>query len=82
MAVVLYRYAKYAGANFFNVEGTSIRVFSDYGSISNYAMPPIQWAINNSIVSGNSDGNFAPQASATRAQAAKMIAVPLKGMVK
>ena len=60
----------------------SVREFSDYDSISNWALTPIQWAINNSIVSDYGDGNFALTANATRAQAAKMIALPLQGTVK
>ena len=82
MAVMLYRYAKYAGAEVSNVKGMSIREFTDYSSISSYALTSIQWAINNSIVSGNSNGSFAPQANATRAQAARMIAILLQGTMK
>lgn len=78
MAVMLYNYAKYAGADVANVEGMSVREFSDYGCISSWAQAPIQWAINNGIVSGNSDGTFAPAANATRAQAAKMVALLLQ----
>jgi len=71
MAVMLYRYAKYMVADMPNVEGMSIREFSDYDRISSYAQPSVQWAINHSIVSGHNDGSFAPQARASRAQAAK-----------
>lgn len=81
MAVMLYNYAKYAGADISNVEGMSVREFSDYAGISSWALEPIQWAINNSIISGNGDGSFAPAANATRAQAAKMVALLLKGMI-
>ncbi len=82
MAVMLFNYAKYAGIDVSNVEGISVREFSDYGSISNWAMTPIQWAINSSIISGNSDGSFAPTANATREQAAKLVALFLQGTVK
>lgn len=75
MAVMLYHYAKYMGTDVSNVEGMSIREFSDYGNISTWAMTPIQWAINNSIISGNPNGSFAPKDSATRAEAAKMVSV-------
>ncbi len=81
MAVMLYNYAKYAGTDVSNVEGMSVREFKDYDSISSWALKSIQWAMNNSIISGNSDGSFAPTANATRAQAAKMIAVLLQGMI-
>ena len=81
MVVMLFNYAKYVGIDVSQVEGMSAREFSDYGSISNWAITPIQWAINKSIVSGNSDGSFAPAANATRAQAAKMIALLMQGMI-
>lgn len=63
------------GTDVTTVEGMSIRKFADYGSISSFALLPIQWAINNGIISGNDDGNFDPADSATRAEAAKMIAL-------
>jgi hypothetical protein len=82
MAVMLYRYAKYAWAGASDAEGMSVQEFSDYGSISSWALEPIQWAINNSIISGNSDGGFDPTANATRAQTAKMIAVFMQGTIE
>lgn len=81
MAVMLYRYAKYAG-DVSNAEGMSAREFSDYDSISSWAQASVQWAMNNSIIEGNDDGSFAPAANATRAQAAKMIAVMLQRMIE
>lgn len=81
MAAILYRYAEYVG-NASNIEGMSVREFTDYESISSWALAPIQWAINNNIISGNTDGSFAPKANATRAQAAKVIAVFMQEMLK
>ncbi|SBW00519.1 exported hypothetical protein [uncultured Eubacteriales bacterium] len=81
MAAMLYRYAEYKGT-VSNAEGMSVREFSDYDSIASWAQAPIQWAMNNGILSGNTDGSFAPQSSATRAQAAKMIAVLMQKAVK
>jgi hypothetical protein len=80
MAAMLYRYAEYKGT-VSNTEGMSVREFSDYASISSWAQAPIQWAMNNGILSGNGDGSFAPQSSATRAEAAKMLAILLNGMI-
>jgi hypothetical protein len=82
MAAMLYNYAKHTGIDVSNAMGMSIREFTDYSSISNYAMTPIQWAINKKIISGTGDGSFTPQAYATRAQSAKMIAILLQGIVK
>lgn len=82
MVVLLFNYAKYAGIDVSKVEGTSIREFSDYGSISSWALAPVQWAINNGIVSGNGNGGFEPQTGTTRAEVAKMIAQYLQGVAK
>ena len=79
MAAMLYRYAEHKSA-VSNMEGMSVREFSDYASISSWAQASIQWAMNNKILSGNTDGSFTPQSSATRAQAAKMLAVLLQSM--
>lgn len=81
MAAMLYRYSDYAGY-VSNAEGMPAREFSDFSSISSWAQTPIQWAVNNSIISGNPNGSYAPQANATRAQAAKMIAILLQDMIK
>ena len=54
MAAMLYRYAEYKGT-VSNTEGMSVREFSDYDSISSWAQTPIQWAMNNCILSGNDD---------------------------
>ncbi|MBR0599929.1 S-layer homology domain-containing protein, partial [Sinanaerobacter chloroacetimidivorans] len=82
MAAMLYHYAKYAGMDVSGDEGTSDREFSDAASISNWAVSPVRWAVNSGIVSGNSIGTFAPKAYATKAQAAKMIAILLQNTIK
>ena len=82
MAAMLYRYAKYAGIDVSNADGTSVREFHDYDSISDWALTPIQWAFSNKIASGNGSGNFAPQEDATRAEAAKMTAALAQRLVK
>jgi len=74
MATMLYRYADYTG-DMSNAEGMSARKFTDYDSISSWAQAAIQWAVKNGIITGNPDGSFAPASNATRAEAAKMIAV-------
>ena len=80
MAAMLYRYAEYAGT-VSNAEGMSAREFTDYDSISSWAQSSVQWAVNNGIISGNTDGSFASASNATRAEAAKMIAVLVQGMI-
>lgn len=47
--------------------------FSDSASISPWAKTAVAWAADSGIIGGFPDGSFKPGASATRAQAAKMI---------
>ncbi len=48
--------------------------FSDSEKIEAYAREAILWATENGILNGYEDGSFAPNGSATRAQAAAMLA--------
>lgn len=52
--------------------------FSDYESISSYAQRYVKSFVKEGIVNGMGDGSFSPKSSATRAQAAKIIAQLLK----
>ena len=47
--------------------------FNDTNAISGYAYDAMRWAVENDILSGYGDGTLAPQAPATRAQAAVML---------
>lgn len=47
--------------------------FLDYGQISEYALPALQWAVGAGVMSGRGDGILAPQGTATRAEAAAML---------
>ena len=49
--------------------------FTDESSISSYAVQAVDWSRENGVVSGYTDGRFAPQAHTTRAQ----LAVILRG---
>lgn len=48
--------------------------FSDSEKIEAYAREAVLWATENGILNGYEDGSFAPNGSATRAQAAAMLA--------
>ena len=48
--------------------------FSDSEKINAYAREAVLWATENGILNGYEDGSFAPNGSATRAQAAAMLA--------
>ena len=54
-------------------ESTNILSYADFASISEYAIPAMQWACGSGIVTGVTDSTLAPQGTATRAQCAAML---------
>ncbi|MPM42631.1 hypothetical protein SDC9_89298 [bioreactor metagenome] len=62
-----------------SLTGTSAAVaFTDSKDIASYASEAVEAMQRSAIISGNSDGSFAPMAYATRAEASKMIALLLQ----
>ena len=53
--------------------GAASASFTDSAAIGGYAVEAVNWAVENGIVTGLSDGSFGPKASATRAQVAVML---------
>ena len=71
LALMLYRYAKYAG---YSVSGLgNLSSFSDQAKVGSWATEALQWAVGNGIVTG-SDGKLNPTGTASRAEAAAMFA--------
>lgn len=66
-AVILWRYAGEARAS------GGVDRFTDGARIAPYARTAVAWAAEQGIVSGFSDGRFAPRERVTRAQAAVML---------
>ncbi|MPM61606.1 hypothetical protein SDC9_108466 [bioreactor metagenome] len=79
MAVILARYALYAG--FTLPETSAEKAFTDSAEISAYASEAATAMQKSNIISGRDDGSFDPKAPATRAEAAKMITVLAREMV-
>ena len=79
MALILARYAEYV-AKYKLPETTTALNFTDSDLIASYTIEAVKAMQNAGIISGNSDGSFAPKANATRAQTAKMITVLIKNM--
>ncbi|MPM47645.1 hypothetical protein SDC9_94356 [bioreactor metagenome] len=71
MAIILYRFAQYKGYDT-TQGGMVIRKFTDYDSISEYALPALSWAVNAGLMQGNSN-NLMHAGSATRAQVATIL---------
>ena len=72
-ATMLYRYAVAKGYDVSIGESTNILSYADFASISEYAIPAMQWACGSGIVTGVTDSTLAPQGTATRAQCAAML---------
>ena len=72
-ATMLYRYAVAKGYDVSIGESTNILSYADFASISEYAIPAMQWTCGSGIVTGVTDTTLAPQGTATRAQCAAML---------
>lgn len=72
MAVIMYRYASFAGYNVTGGNTDAINAFPDVGQISPGMEDAMRWATANGIING-SDGKLLPTGTATRAQVAQII---------
>ena len=78
MATIIHRYATARGIEAANKAEVT---YSDSAMISEFAKAAVEWASGAGVLSGNSDGTFAPLRTATRAEAAAIF-VRLLGLVK
>lgn len=72
LALILYGYAQIRGYNT-TQGGMSIREFSDYGAISDWALEAMDWAVNAGLLSGKGNGVLDPAGTATRAEVAQIL---------
>lgn len=70
MAAILYRYAQYKKYN--TATSSSLNGFTDYATVSSYAVTPMQWSVAEKLVNG-SVGKLMPTGNATRAQVAAIL---------
>jgi len=80
MATILYRYAQYKGYDT-TQGGMAIREFTDYDSVSEYALSALAWTVNAGLMQG-SNNSIMPASSATRAQVATILQRFCQNMVK
>ena len=73
MAAMLYRYAQYKGYDVSVGENTNLLSYTDFESLSEYAIPAMQWAVGAGIISGTSASTLGPQGNASRAQVAVIL---------
>ena len=72
MVTILYRYAQYKGYDVSVGEDTNILSYSDAFTITQYAIPAMQWACGSGMVQGSNNA-LLPKGSTTRAQMATMM---------
>ena len=71
IAAILYRYARYKGAD--TTARADLSRYSDAGQISTWAKDAFGWVNARSIINGIGDSVLAPKSSATRAQVAQIL---------
>ncbi|MBR2896195.1 MAG: S-layer homology domain-containing protein [Oscillospiraceae bacterium] len=71
LAVILYRYAGYPSST--GYLNSALTDYSDYRSISNYAMSAMYWAACSGVLYTSGKDQLAPQRDATRAEVAQSI---------
>ena len=72
-AAILYRYAQSKGVDVSVGEDTNILSFTDAQSISEYAVPAMQWAVGAGVLTGKGGGRLDPTGTATRAEIAAIM---------
>ena len=73
IAAIMHRYAQYKGYDVSVGENTNILSYADYDSISEYAIPSVQYAVGSGLMKGKTDATINPQDNATRAETAAIL---------
>ena len=73
LVAMFYRYAQVMGYDTSAGEETNILSYNDIFSVSEYAIPGLQWACGAGVVSGYADGYLRPHGTATRAHMSKIL---------
>ena len=79
LAAILHRYAQHKGYDVSIGESTNILSYSDFASISEYAISAMQWVCGEGIITGVTESTLEPRGTATRAQSAAMLMRFLEG---
>jgi len=73
IAAIMHRYAQYKGYDVSVGENTNILSYDDFDSISEYAIPSMQWAVGSGMIKGRTESTLNPDAFATRVEIAAML---------
>lgn len=71
MVTILRRYAESRQIN--TNKRADLSNYTDYKTISTYAVTPMQWAVAEGLISGTSKTTLSPKATSTRAQIAAVL---------
>ena len=71
IAAILHRYAQYKG--YAEGETGNLTPFTDASQISDWAHENMIWAVGRKLITGRTADTLAPKATATRAEAAKIL---------
>ena len=80
MAAILYRYAQYKGYR--TTASADLSGYVDAGDVSAYALPALQWANAEGLVTGTSSNTLTPDGSAVRAQVATIFMRFMEGVAE
>ena len=73
IAAIMHRHAQYKGYDVSVGENTNILSYDDFDSISEYAIPSMQWAVGSGMIKGRTESTLNPDAFATRVEIAAML---------
>ena len=73
IAAILYRYAQFKGIDVSGADSANIQSYSDFNTISEYAVKPLSWAADTGLIKGRSDTTLNPKDNATRAEIAAVL---------
>ncbi len=79
LAAILHRYAQHKDYDVSIGESTNILSYSDFTSISEYAISAMQWVCGEGIITGVTESTLEPRGTATRAQSAAILMRFLEG---
>jgi len=71
-AAIFYRYAKFKDYDL-SADGNSLLKFKDASSVSEYAVPAMQWACGAGLMNGDASGSLLPAKNASRAEVAAIL---------
>lgn len=80
MAAMVYRYANYKKSDM--TVAADIASYTDYSSLSEYAVEPMKWVCGMGIINGMTETTLVPQGTSTRAQAATVFVRTLDALSK